>query len=75
MKSINYVLIRKDGRTITGQHPTFFETASRVREMFGDDFYDTPENPIKKVFMSDGVCLVEYLPSEVKDLANWTEGR
>lgn len=73
--TINYVAIRKDGRTITGQTGTFYEAAAELRKMLNDAFYNSPSHPIKKVFLSDGDGLMEYVPSEIEDTANWQEGR
>ena len=69
--TINYVAIRKDGRTSTGQQETCFDCAAELRKMLHDAMYSSPSNPIKKVFMSDGNTLMEYLPSEIDDTANW----
>jgi hypothetical protein len=75
MTTINYVAIRKDGRTITGQKDSLYDAATELRKMLNDSFYSSQSNPIKKVFLSDGESLMEYLPSEIEDTANWQEGR
>lgn len=72
--TITYVAIRLSGQTITGQAETFYGAAAELRKMLRDPFYNRPDSPIKKIFLSDEEHLSEYLPSEIENPANWREG-
>ena len=71
--AINYILIKQNGCTITGQKETVFDAAAEVRKTLADPFYNQ-NAPIKKIFLCDGQAIMEYLPSEIEDRANWQEG-
>jgi|GEM_PF-5125474 hypothetical protein len=73
--NVNYVLIRLDGRTVTGLKGSFYEAAAEIRKMLRDPFYNRPDSPIKKIFLSDGEYLSEYEASEIEDESNWTVGK
>ena len=71
LRTYNYVVIRRDGRTITGQGEGQAAVALKIQSFFHDTFYHTVENPIRKIFMSSGSHLMEYTESEIFDANNW----
>jgi hypothetical protein len=69
MKDVNVIAATRDGRAITTRRKSFAEAAKEVLRWLEDEFYSTCSNPIERVFMSNGECLMEYTPRELEELA------
>ena len=67
---INVVAIHKNGTpaSATGLE-TWGAAARRALSWIDDHFYNSHDNPIEKVFISDGTEPIEYLKTELAEIA------
>jgi hypothetical protein len=62
----HYVQIRRNGLTITGTCESFDDAMHAMAKHFGDQFYDTDDNPIVRNFIGTAYGLGEYDRVEVQ---------